>query len=486
VVALLDAVPGGVWVAVGLVGVLATIAVVFLSPKADGDDQSTDWDATFDPRPSNAPATDEPHSRRTLPNGVERRSSSASAAGRNTSPEQLEPSDPPEPTEAAAVTTDAGWREAVGALRIDPLLTDETATTPATPGNPTGVMPLTGGGNGAVWVHRHPQQRLLRLGLWMERRNDKGEDALPTLAHGADLRIGLLGVFDGAGGAGAGLVNVGEDGASHTGAWVASRVVRNATEGWFHDELSERRGIETFTTNVHTALHGRLTDEMHQVAGSSRLAGTLRRDLPTTMATLAYQLNPDDTVTMAAMWAGDSRVFLLTPSSGLQQLTVDDSGAEDALAALVDDPPMTNVVSADGNFEVHLTPRETDTPAVLLCATDGCFGYVATPAHFELLLLRSLVETSDVEEWFTVLLERIATTTNDDASLAAIAVGFPDDLSLRRAFERRLAELERDHWEPFQEIDTSDHAQLVAFRQSSWERYRTGYEALLQTDGDSR
>lgn len=358
------------------------------------------------------------------------------------------------------------------------------AVTPGlVPGPPLNAGPVINGGNGAVWSWSTPEIAKFEVALWMERQDHKGEDAPPTLISGPTGRSGMLGVYDGTGGSGSGLVTTGDDGEARTGAWLASRAVRSAAEGWFNSEVTQQRGIDSFTENMRTALHERLAEEMHQVAGSSRLAGTLRRDLPTTMATVAYQIRQNGSIATAAMWVGDSRAYILTPSAGLQQTTLDDSHAPDALTSLVDDPPMTNVISAKGDFQVHLSLRSYDQPLILIAATDGCFGYVATPAHFEILLLRALAKADDPEMWMAKLLDSIAMTTNDDASLAAVAIGYPDFASLKEAFGTRQSELETLHWEPFANVDTTNHAQLTAFRTESWRRYKDKYEQLVPTEG---
>jgi hypothetical protein len=340
------------------------------------------------------------------------------------------------------------------------------------PNAPAWTGELSTGGTGAVWAEDAPG--LTRVALWMERRAAMGEDAPPTTITAVDSPIGLVAVYDGVGGSGAGLVGVGDDGEAHTGAWLASRVVRAATEDWFVEEVSRRTA--DVSESLRTTLTDRLTDEMHQVAGSSRLAGTLRRDLPTTLAAAAFRIQKAGEVRVASLWVGDSRVFVLTPSAGLQQLSVDDSPATDALAALVDDPPMSNVISASGAFSVNARRRTFTGPLVVLAATDGCFGYVATPAHFELLVLRSLAASEDPTSWMTALLADTQAITSDDASFAAVAIGFADHGSLRDAFAPRLAQLEADHWAPFEAIDHTDHGQLSAFRQQSWSSYRSSYE----------
>lgn len=105
----------------------------------------------------------------------------------------------------------------------------------------------------------------------------------------------------------------------------------------------------------------------------------MRRHLPTTLAALRYNVR-EDSVECEALWAGDSRAYVLTADAGLRALTRDHTDEQDTLAQLVQDPQMTNAVCADRHFEVQSHAWTfTGEPCVLLCATDGFFGYVHTP-----------------------------------------------------------------------------------------------------------
>ncbi|MEK8170925.1 lipopolysaccharide kinase InaA family protein [Streptomyces sp. M19] len=127
------------------------------------------------------------------------------------------------------------------------------------------------------------------------------------------------------------------------------------------------------------------------------------------------------------------------PGTGLHALTRDHTVEEDALVQLRQDPPMTNVVCADRPFEVAAHPPdragELSLPCVLLTATDGFFGYVHTPAHFEWVLLRSLMGARNVAEWAGYLAGTVRAYSADDASLSLAALGYADFRALRAAFE---------------------------------------------------
>src|SRR5262249_22927824 len=151
--------------------------------------------------------------------------------------------------------------------------------------------------------------------------------------------------------------------------------------------------------DLHDVLQGRFSAEVESgIHSSDKFAGSLRRELPTTLAATAFHNGGDGQLHVSALWAGDSRCHVLSPTAGMQQLTVDDSPSTDALDAIVNDAPMSNVICADREFTVHRLDFRLPKPAILVSSTDGCFGYVATPAHFEYLLLQALQRANSTAE----------------------------------------------------------------------------------------
>lgn len=310
-------------------------------------------------------------------------------------------------------------------------------------------------GPAQLWNHRGPG--LDAIGIWTEKRAGRGEDAEPLLAHHEPSGRGLIGVFDGAGGAGR------SPSGAHTQAWVASRVTRAATQEWF-------------TTRPRTPLGAHLAAALRALPSTPvRVRGSLRRDYPTTLAALAYQV-AGGTLTWEALWAGDSRCYLADPVLGLQQLSRDDTDEPDALSALIQDPPMHNLVHA-GHFTVNGAPGGADLPCVLLCATDGFFGHLATPAEFEHVLLDTLTSAQDTTHWAALLTERVIGYTGDDATLALIALGHRGFADLRARYARRAREVRVRHAEPMARASGRDA--VVAARSRSWAAYRGDYERRL-------
>ncbi|MEU3375281.1 serine/threonine protein phosphatase [Streptomyces sp. NPDC006660] len=328
--------------------------------------------------------------------------------------------------------------------------------------------------------------------VWSERVPEHGEDAEPFVAHHWESRQGLLAVFDGSGGAGSAPAWQSPAGARRTGAWVGARVARLATDCWFRELTldAEQAGPES--------LHGYLEWFLSKAPQRrSKIGGTMRRQLPTTVAGVHYQLNDDGFVELQALWAGDSRAYALHPRDGLQVLTRDHTRESDALELLRSDPPMTNLVSADRTFVIdsqRLAPFAL--PLVLVAATDGFFGYVHTPGDFEAVLLETLVRAEDEQEWADLVCREVRRYTADDASLALVALGHQSFAALRDLYAPRLVELrERLARDRPRALDRSpravdggahppeDPAQLGSrvrvWQDQSWHAYRGAYETYL-------
>lgn len=326
-------------------------------------------------------------------------------------------------------------------------------------------------GGRAVWHHRG--DAVLSIGVWTERKLGRGEDAEPLLVHHVPTGEGIVGVFDGSGGSGASIAYESRDGESRSGAWVAARVVRAGVESWFYDGVHERATFES--ESLRTQLYELLTTLRPR--SRSKVVGTIRRDLPTTMAALCYRHDLEQ-VACRALWVGDSRAYALTPRGGLRVLTRDHTVETDALEQLLQDPPLTNVLCADHDFLIDSHSVLLDAPCVLVCATDGFFGYVDTPAHFECHLLGALGVADNESSWARSLAELVSSYSADDASLVVVALGYSSFEELQMSFSNRRQEvLERYMWS---RPPNQGARELVRqWRMRTWDGYQPGYEQWM-------
>ncbi|QTZ93812.1 hypothetical protein [Streptomyces auratus] len=334
-----------------------------------------------------------------------------------------------------------------------------------------------------AWGKR--QGRLQAVSVWTERVPGRGEDAEPFITHHWESGQGLLAVFDGSGGAGAAPAWQAPDGTSRTSAWVGARTARLATECWLHDVTKDRQDVEPQSLHAYLKYFLDKAPQRH-----SKIGGTMRRQLPTTLAGVHYQIAVGDKeIELRPLWAGDSRAYALLPESGLHVLTRDHTRESDALELLRSDPPMTNLVCADRNFDIDTHHLVLRLPCVLVAATDGFFGYVHTPADFEHLLLRTLQQAGGAAEWAHLLRREVEAFTADDASLALLTLGYPNFDDLRSRFASRLRQLadQQSRGRPSALTAAPDPAgdphetaaRIKAWQDQSWQVYRHDYESYL-------
>jgi serine/threonine protein phosphatase PrpC len=321
---------------------------------------------------------------------------------------------------------------------------------------------------------------------------DQGEDSDPILRDGPDL--GLVGVFDGMGGAG-GTVYETPDG-PRTGAYLASRIARDVVERRMLDllepdwHLNGKSAASDLQRSVQQALRQRLKELNPARSG---LRSRLIRALPTTMALVALQrIQPGGPVWAGhVFWAGDSRAYLFEPT-GARQLSTDDlRDPGDALANLRRDSVVSNAMSADVEFHVNYRRVELRAPFLVVCATDGCFGYVPTPMHFEHLMLSRLLAARNTEAWSSSVQTEIATVTGDDAAMSTLGVG-ADFKEFQKLFAPRVAELASDIVEPLDQLSATvarieQELHELRLRQldettEKWNQYKAGYERYLRPE----
>ncbi|MGW7532202.1 serine/threonine protein phosphatase [Amycolatopsis sp. NPDC054798] len=331
-------------------------------------------------------------------------------------------------------------------------------------------MDVPPGARGTARLWQHTEEALAAIAVWTERIAGKGEDADPLVLLHRPTRSGLLAVFDGVGGAGRAPAGQTPSGQLRTQAWLASRRARALVEEWFVDTTA---GVAPHVLATHLA-HRLGTGVLPQ----RRIRGKLQRELPTTFAGLLFELAGGQ-VTWQVMWAGDSRCYVAEPRGGLQQLSLDDTEPGDALELLLQDPPMTNLVQASGPFQIHGSLGAAGLPCLLITATDGFFGYVGTPAEFEYALWETLLSAQDAMHWSVLLTEKVQSYTQDDASIAIVALGFEDFPAVRASFRARFDRLREEHAEPMRRATASGRTALVETRKRSWLAYREHYERRL-------
>lgn len=291
---------------------------------------------------------------------------------------------------------------------------------------------------------------------------DNGEDSFSSHLGKNNAYVG---VFDGCGGSG---FRTCRGFSNKTEAYMASRFASGAVYDWFEqhgDDVS--MPAEMMIDGIRQYLTKAFTCTVKYNKQSARIGGGLVRDFPSTAA-VAYL---KDDMSLNAIWAGDSRVYLMD-SCGLAQVSVDDINQTDAYKNLFEDGVMNNVLSADGKYNLNLKTIMLSEPTLILTCTDGCFGYFSSPMEFEYIVIDSLVSAKNIEEFKAKMKEYIQGVTGDDFSMGVIAVGYGSFKKLRDSFKKRFKELMTDYIKPIQ----SDNGEDETLIPSLWEEYKPNYE----------
>lgn len=278
----------------------------------------------------------------------------------------------------------------------------------------------------------------------------------------------LIGVFDGCGGLGARQYEHFE---KHTGAYVASRLVSGAAYDWFQkrkDSVQFDHPVEELKDRFAKALH------MGEHAGGNalKIRGSMVRNFPSTAA-MALAEQKEGSFVVNAIWAGDSRVYLLD-QDGLSPLSKDDTDGGDAFEDLRNDPVQTNVLSSDRNFVLHCRETALQRPVVVIAATDGYFGYWNTPMDFEWFILDTLYRSDSVYAWKHKLKTEILEVAGDDATMALMLLHFGTFQKVKSTFQARYKKMKEEYILPLTDTVGDEKAEEL------WQQYRQGYERYIK------
>lgn len=307
----------------------------------------------------------------------------------------------------------------------------------------------------------------------IEVAEDKGEDANLAEDFGQTF---LMGVFDGLGGRSAGY-------GGKTGGRIASEESSQISKTFFKQWHGEIKPENVIQLQQQICRSLKIKADTNMPKTSSRLKGSLvEHKLCTTiaLASIPKQKGQERIFEANLAWMGDSRIYFLSPTKGLQQLTKDDLvTSKDALEMLRQDPPMSQYLTADINptWQIHFQHYEIEGSGCFLACTDGCFQYFYAPWEFEKLLLEMLSksegDTMEKNTWQQLIKQRYTEIKQDDVSLILYPVGFNGIKHLKSSYQERLQYLQENFMAPTANSRYEDVQNL-------WEKYRIDYEYYFQ------
>jgi|694.fasta_scaffold42428_4 serine/threonine protein phosphatase PrpC len=306
----------------------------------------------------------------------------------------------------------------------------------------------------------------------IEVAEDKGEDANLAEDFGPTF---LMGVFDGLGGRSAGY-------GYQTGGRIASEEACKISKIFFKQWNSQITSENVLQLQQQICQSLKVKADIYIPKTSSRLKGSLMEHrLCTTLALarILKQQTQEKIFEADVAWMGDSRIYFLSPTKGLQQLTKDDIVTpKDALEMLRQDPPMSQYLTADINprWQIRFQHYRFEEMGCFLACTDGCFQYVSAPWEFEKLLLETLSQSEgekmDNNNWKKLIEQKYIEIKQDDVSLILYPVGFNGIKHLKNAYQARLQYLQ-DNFIYLTANTRYDDLQNL------WQKYRIDYEHYL-------
>ena len=298
-------------------------------------------------------------------------------------------------------------------------------------------------------------QNSLSLDLVMSFCRDKipghGED---SYCYSFCDTAGLLGAFDGCGGAGA---RKHDYYSGNTEAYMASRFCAGVFYAEFRKLFPCNQSAGVLTKEVFAPRIAQRLSEYGPPKNENglQIKGSSVRTLPSTAAVALIQKKSDGSMSVSAIWAVDSRVYIMD-SLGLAQMTVDDTTVTDPMVNIYEDGILKNVLCGDKPVDLHCKTIKMNEPFIIFSATDGCFGYLSTPMEFEGVLLETLLRTQSVSGWESKLADTISSVAGDDHALCLAAYGFGSYDAVQNSFARRYEYLEKHFLIPVSGIPVED------------------------------
>lgn len=292
---------------------------------------------------------------------------------------------------------------------------------------------------------------------------EKGEDSFAYSFEKKDIHTQA--VFDGCGGAGSWQY---AEYKNSTGAYIAAQSMAKADLEWFNhlsieiakDAIEAERSFHNMASHVLAGLKRK--------CAPMKISGSLVKAFPCT-ASVALMTSKENYLSLTTLNVGDSRIYFLSPQTGLVQLTVDDSqGDPDPLESLRDSAPMSDMLNADNPFVIKYRQLSLTYPCAIITATDGIFGYFRSPMDFEYVLLDAIMRSNSFAQFENTLKEAILSVTGDDSTCIMSFYGWNSYDNVKRKLAKRYDNVSSI----VATIESSEKGKLDETLESVWKEYR--------------
>ncbi len=253
------------------------------------------------------------------------------------------------------------------------------------------------------------------------------------------------------GGAGGTVYEI--DNTRRSGAFLASNIVISFAENYFINFKEQGLNLSTkIQENVAKELKYHFNKGLQQILDKIDKTGNVKlnikskliKRLPTTLALCSIN-HDENEINIYNYWAGDSRIYSLDSNIGLHQLTDDNLvNHTDAFDNLINDSKISNCINADSDYNINFNSIKLKSPQIIIASTDGAFGYLPTPVHFEHLLLDSLIHSNSINDWKKNLIESLKNNQSDDISLSISILGYKSFHEIKTSFNDRFSVLDND------------------------------------------
>lgn len=263
-------------------------------------------------------------------------------------------------------------------------------------------------------------------------------------------------VCDGLGGSGSTKHQVNENGLPkiRTSGYLGSRIVSDSVADFYkinYERIAKVLGestekldmLSSIVVEMKECIKCNLEKQM-EVLGIDPML-TRKKALkifPTTLSSALYYQD-GDRLKILAIWAGDSRVYVLSPTKGLQLLSLDD--ATNADVEMKSTSEMNNCISAGNSFKLNYSIYEMDEPGIVFCCSDGCFDYLPSPLNFEWLLLQTILSCVPVATTDTLgaafansVRDSVYQSIGDDTTMAGIICKIETTDQLKQLYTTRM------------------------------------------------